>query len=511
MKIHDNLLPELNSNMSSEELLNLQIHYCHLALATDPGRREPLIKLAQIYCRRGEWTPANFYATAALELPWSGYYGSPKSFYENEPHEILYRCKGWLGDILGAQKHLLKCLEYDRENPEYLRDTQYYFEYPANNIDGWLSFEEQTFLYDSAKKMESVIELGSWKGKSTHALCSSKCPDVTAIDHWEGSTYEPEAHAEAKSGSVFDKFKENTKNFTNLRIIKKDINDAVKDIADKSVDMIFLDCGHTYEEVKNDIEKWKGKARILLCGHDYCAGWPGVEQAVNEAFGGPDGVIGTIWYKYISKPKVSICIPTAGTRPEKLNRLINSIKENADYDNYEIIIKVDNPIPDNIGAPKMLAKCVEESTGELVMFLGDDCVAQPGFLREAVWVMIRRFPDLDGMIGLNDGYWDGSKGHVATHWIASKKLLPYLEGEFFHTGYFHTGCDNELQARCEMAGKYFWAEKAKIFHDHPINNGFTQGVDEIYQQAYSGPRHEADDKLYAERAKKYGFDKRKWS
>lgn len=86
----------------------------------------------------------------------------------------------------------------------------------------------------------------------------------------------------------------------------------------------------------------------------------------------------------------------------------------------------------------------------------------------------------------------------------------YLEGEFFHTGYNHTGCDNELRARVEMIGKYAFGKKAQIFHDHPMMAGNRAEMDHLYEQAYNGPRHEADDKLYAERAIKYGFADRKW-
>jgi glycosyltransferase involved in cell wall biosynthesis len=483
-----------------------QIEWAMKALATDPGRREPLIKLAQIYARHGEWTPANFYATAALELPWSGYYGSNKRFYENEPHELLYQAKGWLGDIAGAQKHLLIALEYQRENPAYLRDTQFYFDYAANSIPGWMSFKEQLFLHDTANKMESVIELGSWKGKSTHALCSSKCASVTAVDHWQGSKDEASAHEQAKDGSVFKEFKDNVGHFKNLKIVKKDINEAVKDL--ESADMVFIDAGHTYEEVKNDIRKWKSKAKILLCGHDYTVAWAGVKQAVDEELGGPDEVYDTIWVKWLVKPLVSICVPTLG-RPDKLNRLLVAIKENAEYDNYEVIVKADELPPNNIGAPKMLKKCVDESKGDLICFLGNDVVPEPGFLREAVWEMARRFPEMDGMIGFNDSYWKSE--HVAPHFLISKKLLPVLDGEIFHTGYNHTGCDNELRARVEKLGKYAWAEKAKIFHDHPMMSGSKADMDALYEQAYNGPRHDADNKLYAERALKFGFADRKWA
>lgn len=486
-----------------------QIEWFARALDTDPTRREPLIKLAQTYMRRNQPIPANFYATAALELPWHGFYGSNKSFYENEPHEILYWAKGWMGDREGAKKHILKCLEYQRENPQYLRDTQFYFDYAANNIAGWFSFKEQLFMFNAGRMMESAIELGSWKGKSTYALCKSGCPDVTAIDTWKGSEFEPEAHAEAKTGSVEAEFRKNLKDFPNLKIIKADINDAVKNVPDKSVDMVFIDAGHTYEEVKNDILKWKDKARILLCGHDYVSGWPGVKQAVDELLGGPDELHDTVWVKWLVKPLVSICIPTLG-RPEKLNRLLTAIKENAGYDNYEIIVKADEMPPNNVGAPTMLARCVAESKGELVMFLGNDCIPEKNFLREAVWEMARRFPEMDGMIGLHDSYWKGELGHVAPHWLASKKLLPYLGGNFFDTDFYHTGVDNLLLLRCEKIGKYKWSEKSKITHDHPIHNGFTSGVDELYQQAYGGPRHDHDDKLYAEKIKEYGLEDHKW-
>lgn len=485
-----------------------QLEWFQKALNTEPNRREPLIKLAQTHMRRNEPIPANFYATAALELPWYPFYGANKNFYTNEPHEILYWAAGWMGDIPKAQKHILKCFEYMPDHPNYWRDAAFYFDYPGNQISGWMSFIEQQFLYNTAKKMESVIELGSWKGRSTHAICSSGCSDVTAIDHWKGSEYETEAHAEAKDGSVFEEFKKNVSSFKNIKIINKNINDAVKDIKDKSVDMVFLDAGHTYEEVRNDIRLWKSKAKILICGHDYVSGWPGVMQAVDEELGGPDEVHGTIWTKWIAKPKVSICIPTLG-RPHKLNRLLKTIKETAEYDNYEVIVKADEMPPNNIGAPKMLAKCVAESTGELIMFLGNDVVPKQGFLREAVWEMARRFPELDGMVGLNDEYWQ--EQHVAPHFLISKKLVDeHLDGEVFHTGYNHTGCDNELRARVEMLGKYAFGKRALIWHDHPYMAGNKAENDQFYEQAYTGPRHDADDKLYAKRAKKYGFADRKW-
>jgi len=488
--------------------LDEELDWVHRAMILEPTRREPVYRLAQIYQARSLPIAAKAYAAAAAVFDWDWTYGTNRALFAAQPREILYWACGWTGDLEGARKYILECLALNRSNPIYIRDTQYYFEYPATTKEGWMSYPEQLFLFRQAKNMESVIELGSWKGASTSALCASGCPSVTAIDHWKGSKFEPDAHAEAITGSVFEQFKKNTAEYKNLRYVNADINDAVRDVQDYSVDMVFIDAGHTYEEVRNDIRKWRSKARILLCGHDYGTGWPGVMRAVDEELGAVDGVEHTVWYKWVNNPRVSICVPTIG-RPEKLHRLLETIKTTAEYDNYEVLVAADEPRPNNVGAPKMLAKLVARSKGELVMFLGNDCVPKAGFLREAVWEMARRFPEMDGMVGLNDEYW--GKNHVAPHWLASKKLLPYLEGEFFHTGYNHTGCDNELLARVEMIDKYSWAEKSKIWHDHPMMSGKREDMDEYYQEAYASARHDADDRLYAERAKKYGFDGRKWT
>ena len=66
-----------------------------------------------------------------------------------------------------------------------------------------------------------------------------------------------------------------------------------------SFDMVFIDAGHTYNEVSNDIKAWLPYARKLISGHDYCAAWPEVMKAVDDALGKPDGVAGSIWYKWL--------------------------------------------------------------------------------------------------------------------------------------------------------------------------------------------------------------------
>jgi hypothetical protein len=237
-----------------------------------------------------------------------------------------------------------------------------------------------------------------------------------------GSAGEEAVHGpQTKDDGVYKEFMRNVGGFSNLIVNRKDSIEASKEYEDKSIDAIFIDGEHTEQGVRNDIRAWRNKAKILLCGHDYSDAWKGVMKSVDEELGGIDGVAGSIWWKWIHpNPMVSIVIPTLN-RPEKLHRLLWAIRENAGYDNYEVIVKNDQFPPNNTGMPKLLKQGVVESKGELVMFLGDDCVPEKDFLQLAVFRMIKTFPDLDGLVSINDLYWKNGDG--CTHFLGSKKLL----------------------------------------------------------------------------------------
>ena len=54
----------------------------------------------------------------------------------------------------------------------------------------------------------------------------------------------------------------------------------------ESLDFIFIDACHDYECVVDDLNAWfpKLKKNGIIAGHDYYAGFYGVEKAVNEFF-----------------------------------------------------------------------------------------------------------------------------------------------------------------------------------------------------------------------------------
>lgn len=172
---------------------------------------------------------------------------------------------------------------------------------PGSLVSGWMTEDELIWLRDTAREMQNVVEIGSWKGRSTRALCAG-CPGtVFAVDHWRGSKGEEIFAEDGSDGEeAYIEFRYNTRDLRNLVPERISSLEAAPTFTDKFLDMVFIDGGHLYEEVKADIQAWLPKARVMICGHDYSERWPGVKQAVDELLGEVE-IHGTIWSKRLTR------------------------------------------------------------------------------------------------------------------------------------------------------------------------------------------------------------------
>lgn len=174
-----------------------------------------------------------------------------------------------------------------------------YYNPADNKIEGWMSWGELDWLYNHAKAVSSVVEVGSWMGRSTHALLSGCRGIVYSVDHFLGSA-DP---MDTGNRDVYPDFIRNVGHFKNLRVVRKYSLDAAKDFEDNSVDMVFIDAGHQYHEVKADIEAWLPKATKIISGHDY--NWPSVAQAVDEKLGKIE-LYESIWWLDLTNPLMQL-------------------------------------------------------------------------------------------------------------------------------------------------------------------------------------------------------------
>lgn len=191
--------------------------------------------------------------------------------------------------------------------------------------------------------------------------------------------------------------------------------------------------------------------------------------------------------------KVSIIIPYI--RPKGMERCKETIYLNAGIpdDMFEVITAHDSA---RIGPALMLKELVNKAAKyPLIMFLGDDTIPEPDFLHNSLEVM-KQLPDGWGLVGMNDGQHDGN--YFATHWLADRRMLPLLGGEFFHTGYWHCFCDNELTMRATELGRYLWASNAQLQHLNPVIDK-SLSMDSDYIRVYSAEWYYHDHMLFLKR------------
>lgn len=168
------------------------------------------------------------------------------------------------------------------------------YRYPKNIIQGWMSIPELNWLYRMAQKYKTIVEVGCWKGKSTHALLTGAEKHggtVTVVDHFKGAEGQEQFFKEVAYLDIYHIFMANVGHFPNLKVLKMSSAEGAKEI-DKA-EMVFIDAGHEYEDVAADLEAWDSKATKLLCGHDYQ--FPGVKKAVKERYGVPTILCDSIW------------------------------------------------------------------------------------------------------------------------------------------------------------------------------------------------------------------------
>ena len=153
--------------------------------------------------------------------------------------------------------------------------------------------QEKETLKGLTEEIDSIIEVGCWIGDTTKELLKS-CKDVTVVDTFKGSKGDATSII-AEARDIYKEFTENVGESENLTVLRGESVEMANKFTGKKVDMVFIDAGHDYDEVKADIEAWSPKCTKIIAGHDYSVGFPGVIKAVNEKF--PNATVnGDLWW-----------------------------------------------------------------------------------------------------------------------------------------------------------------------------------------------------------------------
>jgi hypothetical protein len=168
------------------------------------------------------------------------------------------------------------------------------------NIPGWMSEADLTVLaYLASHVPESghILEIGTFLGRSTSALLLNKHESVSLdiVDTWstDDSAYSPTNDYLNIRGNIewFNELKllasdtkswldplkltlgEDFKRLTAHKMNSKDF------VISKDYNLVFIDGGHSFEDVKSDIDKFDGE-NTLIVGDDFLSTFPGVPRAI---------------------------------------------------------------------------------------------------------------------------------------------------------------------------------------------------------------------------------------
>ncbi len=146
-----------------------------------------------------------------------------------------------------------------------------------------------------------AVEVGVWTGATT-LLLAEQGFQVFAVDHWCGSEGDPlhEKAQEVGRDTLYLTFCKNMGPhlFRNVFPIMCDSDLAASTWPrNLPIDLLFLDAGHTYPEIRADIALWPPLVAPggIVSGHDFGV-FPGVTRAVEET--GPFERAGTtVWWR----------------------------------------------------------------------------------------------------------------------------------------------------------------------------------------------------------------------
>jgi beta-1,4-mannosyl-glycoprotein beta-1,4-N-acetylglucosaminyltransferase len=180
-------------------------------------------------------------------------------------------------------------------------------------VEGWFGDEDMAFYRKIAAELSSdarVVEVGSWKGRSSSLMAVSlinkhKPFQFDCVDTWEGSVEHQEGQPfqdpDVVNHTLFETFTANMKPVEgHYRAIRLPSVEAAKLYENETLDFVFVDAAHDYDNVKADIAAWLPKIKKggIIAGHD--AWYPPVKRAVEEVFW-QVSVAGQCWFTQITK------------------------------------------------------------------------------------------------------------------------------------------------------------------------------------------------------------------
>ena len=163
-----------------------------------------------------------------------------------------------------------------------------YSDSSSGNVWGSLTEADEAALIDLVKRAAEMpgplIEVGTLFGFTTQLIASHKAAEqqLIAVESFQWNPL----HLSADDHRTFTlRTLRYCMEHANTRLFDGDKNDFYAQYSGPKPSLVFIDAGHRYADVVEDLD-WATSAGVaLITGHDYSESHPGVIQAVEERFG----------------------------------------------------------------------------------------------------------------------------------------------------------------------------------------------------------------------------------
>jgi MMP 1-O-methyltransferase len=147
----------------------------------------------------------------------------------------------------------------------------------VESVPGWMDSPDMEWLFNTAKSIKEnglVVELGSWKGRSSCSISLGlNNAKLFCIDTWNGNLNQLAVHYAEKGSGAYNDF------ITNCQTVAKrvpfilacDSSQAAVLFENESIDWLFIDSDHSPEGIERDLKAWidKVKPNGIISGHDW--------------------------------------------------------------------------------------------------------------------------------------------------------------------------------------------------------------------------------------------------
>ena len=163
--------------------------------------------------------------------------------------------------------------------------------------EDWMDFQQlYSDMVNHFPDNSHFVEVGSWKGRSASYMAveifnSKKQIKFDCVDTWLGSVEHVDPNSPFFVKELIDdkdwlyyQFLNNTQPVCDIiNPVRQSSLDSVNLYQNRSLDFVFIDASHEYDDVKKDILSWYPKIKKggFIAGHDFTT-FEGVERAVSE-------------------------------------------------------------------------------------------------------------------------------------------------------------------------------------------------------------------------------------